>query len=83
VITHDLSTSRRYNITREVNTKGEPQFIIIEAYTDQDALKAHGSAEPFKTFGRTLKKENLLGKPLAVSFVTPVAGFDFRGGSKL
>jgi len=75
-------TSRRYNITREVNTKGEPQFIIIETYTSQDALKTHGSAEPFKNFGRALKKEGLLAKPLVVSFVTPVAGFDIRG-SKL
>lgn len=73
----------RYNITREVNTKNEPQFIIIEQYASNDALKVHGAAEPFKNLGRTLKKENLLAKPLAISFVKPIGGFDSRGGSKL
>jgi quinol monooxygenase YgiN len=73
----------RYNITREVNTKGEPQFIVIEQYTNQDAVKVHGSAEPFKAMGRTFRKEGLLAKPLAVLFVKPIGGFDSRGGSKL
>lgn len=68
---------------REANTKGESQFVIVEQYVDSEALKKHGSAAPFKELGRSLKRENLLAKPLEVKFMKPVAGFDSRGGSKL
>ena len=68
---------------REANTKGEPQFIIIEQYANIEALKKHSAAEPFKELGRTLKRENLLAKPLEVKLVKPVAGFASRGNSKL
>ena len=68
---------------REVNTKGEPQFVIIEQYPDSKALKEHGASAPFKEMGRSFKKENLLARPLEIKFVKPVAGFDSRGGSKL
>ena len=68
---------------REVNTKGEPKFIIIEQYADSEAFKKHGGAAPFKELGLSFKRENLLAKPLEIKFVKSVAGFDSRGGSKL
>jgi len=73
----------KYNIMREVNTKGEPQLTIIEQYADTEALKKHSATEPFKELGRSFKRENLLARPLEIKFVKPVAGFDSRGGSKL
>ena len=82
VLQNEPSTLK-YNIMREANTKGEPQFIIIEQYVDTEALKKHGAAIPFKELGRSFKRENLLTKPLEVKFVKPVAGFDSRGNSKL
>ncbi|TGO52421.1 hypothetical protein BOTNAR_0324g00050 [Botryotinia narcissicola] len=66
----------KYEIKKEVNKKTGAVEIII--YKDKAAIAAHGSSEEFKAFGKKLKDEDLIAKPMELKFLKHVGGFSSR-----
>ncbi|THV55181.1 hypothetical protein BGAL_0012g00190 [Botrytis galanthina] len=69
----------KYEIKKEVNKKtGAVEIIMFESYKDKAAIAAHGSSGEFKTFGKKLKDEDLIAKPMELKFLKHVGGFSSR-----
>jgi len=57
---------------------GTEEIVMIERYTDQQALKAHGTSEKFKAFQKTLADESLMRAPMLLKMVQEKGGFASR-----
>ncbi|EME38438.1 hypothetical protein DOTSEDRAFT_75841 [Dothistroma septosporum NZE10] len=70
----------RYEINRSLrpNKDGTEEIIMIERYTDQQGLKAHGSSEPFTAFQKKLAEMDLMRAPMTLKMVGPQGGFASR-----
>lgn len=51
---------------------------LFNRYTDQQALKAHGTSEKFKAFQKTLADESLMRAPMLLKMVQEKGGFASR-----
>ncbi|KAB8299797.1 hypothetical protein EYC80_000049 [Monilinia laxa] len=69
----------KYEVNKEVNKEsGAVEIIMMESYKDKAAIAAHGSSEQFKAFGKKLKDEGLIAKPMQLKFLKNVGGFSSR-----
>ncbi|CAD6439443.1 ded0aac4-fbad-4099-a19a-16c0bfbaea6a [Sclerotinia trifoliorum] len=69
----------KYEVNKEVNKKsGAEEIILVESYKDKAAITAHGASEAFKAFGKKLKDEDVIAKPMQLKFLKNVGGFSSR-----
>ncbi|QSZ36069.1 hypothetical protein DSL72_007193 [Monilinia vaccinii-corymbosi] len=69
----------KYEIHQETNQKsGAVEIIMMESYKDKAAIVAHGASEQFKAFGKKVKDEDLIAKPMQLKFLKNVGGFSSR-----
>ncbi|ESZ99331.1 hypothetical protein SBOR_0293 [Sclerotinia borealis F-4128] len=69
----------KYEVNKEVNKKsGAEEIIMLESYKDKAAIASHGASEEFKAFGKKLKDEDLIAKPMQLKFLKNVGGFSSR-----
>jgi len=68
----------KYQLFEQYDGKSGNVFVVEEIYKDQATLDAHFKTDYFQALGKLLAEENLLGAPLDIKTIKPIAGFASR-----
>ncbi|EAT77365.1 hypothetical protein HBH56_214300 [Parastagonospora nodorum] len=64
----------KYHLQREIQGDA-PTFVMLETYTDNEAIKIHGQSDYFKAMGKAFKTEDLLAEPMKVMMTKEAGGY--------
>ncbi|KAF7876357.1 hypothetical protein EAF04_001450 [Stromatinia cepivora] len=69
---------RKYHIFEQYDGQDGNAFVIQELYEDEAAYEAHFETSYFAELGRILPEEGVLGAPIDIKKIKPIAGFESR-----
>ncbi|ESZ92455.1 hypothetical protein SBOR_7172 [Sclerotinia borealis F-4128] len=74
---HEKGVSK-YQIFEQYSGEKGNVFVVQEIYEDEAAHEAHFKTSYFTALGKILPEEGVLGAPLDIKTIKPIAGFESR-----
>lgn len=68
----------KYELHKQINPDGEPLYVVLEAYKNEQAVATHRASEAYKNLFATAEKEGLVGAAPTIIESRSIAGFASR-----